>query len=414
MTIDTRPSPLAPADLDLRSFPSMLLDVQRLRDSDLAAGDPAHLGLAVIAWAVSWHQLPAGSLPNDDAVLARLMGFGRDVKGWRKVRERALHAYVLCSDDRLYHPVVVEKAVECHENNKARSRKASIASQTRWSKARASAHAEHEQSTSNAQASTKHDTRAVPKLVTSTTLAFVEDSLSNANRTEQKVTEQKVKNQNQTSTSAYDAGRAEDDVREKRREEATDFTAKVVRAFERAGQTRHPITKLAYDWMLLPDFDFDAAIYVIEADLARPGVPKDIAGLKFFESQVIAKHEAKKRGYVGSGGAIAPVAHNPRKLVAREDAVCEGDKPLPDLTSHNMIDLWERGGPWAPVLGMRPDQRGCRVPSDILQARGYRDEAGRMSDRYIELRAQAREKRDLVRNSLEPILKAAPNGGATH
>lgn len=331
------------------------------------------------------------------------MGFGRDVKEWRKAREHALHGYVLCDDDRLYHPVVIEKAVECYERNMARSRKAQKAAKARW-----------EQSTSNAQASTKHDTRAVPKLVTSTTLAFVEDSLSNANRTEQKVTEQKVKNQNQTSTSAYDAGRAEDDVREKRREEATDFTAKVVRAFERAGQTRHPITKLAYDWMLLPDFDFDAAIYVIEADLARPGVPKDIAGLKFFESQVIAKHEAKKRGYVGSGGAIAPVAHNPRKLVAREDAVCEGDKPLPDLTSHNMIDLWERGGPWAPVLGMRPDQRGCRVPSDILQARGYRDEAGRMSDRYIELRAQAREKRDLVRNSLEPILKAAPNGGATH
>jgi hypothetical protein len=220
------------------------------------------------------------------------------------------------------------------------------------------------------------------------------------------------KSQNPTSSSVYDAACVEDEVREKRREEARDFTAKVVRAFERAGQTRHPITKLAYDWMLLPGFDFNAAIYIIEAELSRPGLTKDIGGLNFFESQIIAKYEAKRRGYVGSAGAISTVASTPGKLVAREDAVCEGDKPLPDVTAHNMIDLWECGGPWAPPLGMRPDQHGCRVPMDILQARGYRDDAGRMSDRYLELRAEARAKRDLVRNSVQPIPKST--NGAQH
>jgi hypothetical protein len=107
------PDPMTPADSDLRDFPAMLLDVVRLRDSDLAGADNAEVFRAsVISWCVAWHQLPAASLPDDDSKLARLLGYGKDVRAWKKVRDAGgLRGWILCTDGRLYHPVVAEKAV---------------------------------------------------------------------------------------------------------------------------------------------------------------------------------------------------------------------------------------------------------------------------------------------------------------
>ena len=91
----------------------MPLDVVRLRDSDLAATESAEsFRAAVMLWCASWHQLPAASLPNDDRVLANLAGYGRVVKEWMKEREGALRGWVLCTDGRLYHAVIAEKAVD--------------------------------------------------------------------------------------------------------------------------------------------------------------------------------------------------------------------------------------------------------------------------------------------------------------
>ncbi len=91
----------------------MPLHVARLRDSDLAAEEhPEACWYAVLLWAASWHQLPAGSLPDNDTVLARLCGLGRDLKTFRKHREGAMRGFVKCSDGRLYHPVVAEQVAE--------------------------------------------------------------------------------------------------------------------------------------------------------------------------------------------------------------------------------------------------------------------------------------------------------------
>lgn len=107
MTSDT--APLTPPDADLQDFPFMPLHVARLRDSDLAAeGHPEGCWYAVLLWAASWHQEPAGSLPDNEAVLARLCGLGRDLRTFRKRRDDALRGFVRCSDGRLYHPVVAE------------------------------------------------------------------------------------------------------------------------------------------------------------------------------------------------------------------------------------------------------------------------------------------------------------------
>jgi hypothetical protein len=112
--------PLTPSDCDLRDFPFMPLDVVRLRDSDISAKTTAdEFRCAVLLWCASWHQVPAASIPEDDIVLAQLAGFGRVVKEWQKVRQGALHGWVKCSDGRLYHPVVAEKAIEAWDGRMA-------------------------------------------------------------------------------------------------------------------------------------------------------------------------------------------------------------------------------------------------------------------------------------------------------
>ena len=104
-------APLTPSDCDLRGLTYMPLDVQRLRDSDLAlisTGD--EFKAAVLLWSVSWAQVPAASLPDDDRLLAALVHL--DPKAWKKVRGVAMRGWVKCSDGRLYHPVVAEKACD--------------------------------------------------------------------------------------------------------------------------------------------------------------------------------------------------------------------------------------------------------------------------------------------------------------
>ncbi|MDE1999937.1 MAG: DUF1376 domain-containing protein, partial [Burkholderiales bacterium] len=108
------PAPLTPPEVDLQDFAFMPLDVLRLRDSELAGTPDAEVfRCSVLSWCISWHQIPAASLPDDDVQLARLLGFGRDIKGWKKIRAAGgLRGWIECADGRLYHPVVAEKAIE--------------------------------------------------------------------------------------------------------------------------------------------------------------------------------------------------------------------------------------------------------------------------------------------------------------
>jgi hypothetical protein len=109
----TTPAPLTPEDSNLQDFAFMPLDVARLRDSDLAANEsPTACWAAVQLWAASWHQVPAASIPDDDKWMAKQTGYGRMVKDWLKIKEGAMRGWIKCSDGRLYHPVVSEKANE--------------------------------------------------------------------------------------------------------------------------------------------------------------------------------------------------------------------------------------------------------------------------------------------------------------
>ncbi len=130
------PPPPVPQAADLRGLPFMPLDVVRLMDSDLFAlstGD--EFKAAVALWCKSWTQLPAGSLPNDDRVLAHLSGAGNR---WRKVKGMALRGFILCSDGRLYHPVVCEKAAEAWTMRQRQRERSARGNDIRWGRGKSS------------------------------------------------------------------------------------------------------------------------------------------------------------------------------------------------------------------------------------------------------------------------------------
>lgn len=102
-------APLVPPEVNLRGLPWMRLDTGRLLDSDLfALSTGAEFKAAVALWCKSWAQIPAGSLPIDDRILAGLSGAGGQ---WRRLKPMALRGWVECDDGRLYHPVVAEQAL---------------------------------------------------------------------------------------------------------------------------------------------------------------------------------------------------------------------------------------------------------------------------------------------------------------
>lgn len=131
---ETLPAPLTPADCDLRSFGFMPLDVARLLTSEwwinALEEQPEACGPAVNLWGTSWHQVPAASLPDSEAVLRRIAGVTRET--WERVRARVLQPWVKCSDGRIYHPVVAEKALEAIALKKRKSEGGKLGNKRRW------------------------------------------------------------------------------------------------------------------------------------------------------------------------------------------------------------------------------------------------------------------------------------------
>lgn len=115
MSEDLIDPPVGPG-LDVRKFPFMPLDCKALLHSDfLWMVSDAEFRAAIMLWAAAWHQVPAGSVPNNDKALAVLCGFGRDDGGinqFRAIRNGALYGFKLAKDGRLYHPVIVARALE--------------------------------------------------------------------------------------------------------------------------------------------------------------------------------------------------------------------------------------------------------------------------------------------------------------
>lgn len=119
---DLTPPPLVSSNVRIETFRYMPLDIHRLLSSTtwIKAAKQGNLGHVMMTlWCEAFRHSPAGSLPNDDEVLAHLAMC--DMDEWKSIKERALSGFVLCSDNRLYHPVVVEKVMACWTQKQALS-----------------------------------------------------------------------------------------------------------------------------------------------------------------------------------------------------------------------------------------------------------------------------------------------------
>jgi len=104
---------LLPDTVDLRSLCWMKLDMCRIHGSDFVhLADNEEFGAALKLWMASMRQVPAGSLPNNDRIIASLAGYANAPRRWTKVRDMALYGWIPCNDGRLYHPVISEMVLE--------------------------------------------------------------------------------------------------------------------------------------------------------------------------------------------------------------------------------------------------------------------------------------------------------------
>ncbi len=120
------PEPLTPPDCDLRGLEYMPLLGDHLFGSEFnARASDSEWRAAITLWWAAWRQMPAASLPDDDAALCRFADLGRDLKTWKKLRAGALHGWVKCADGRLYHPLLAKQAIIAWDKRvKERERKA--------------------------------------------------------------------------------------------------------------------------------------------------------------------------------------------------------------------------------------------------------------------------------------------------
>jgi len=126
------PDPLTPAECDLRDYEWMPLDINRLLTSETwILGSAEECKAALTLWCEAWRQVPAGSLPFDDRMLAFLSRAG-DL--WPKVRDGVLRSWVRCADGRIYHPVVAEKALEAWEMKRRQRERTRAATEARKSR----------------------------------------------------------------------------------------------------------------------------------------------------------------------------------------------------------------------------------------------------------------------------------------
>jgi len=97
--------------IDLRDFPFMPLHIERLRKSKAWLQCKRHPELAFYLfnlWMRSWHEIPAGSVEDDDDVLADAAMCS--MPRWLKIRDQVLRNWEKKEDGRLYHTTVTEIA----------------------------------------------------------------------------------------------------------------------------------------------------------------------------------------------------------------------------------------------------------------------------------------------------------------
>lgn len=112
MKADVLPAPMQAPEVDLRGYDHMPLYGDRLFKSEtwIEASADGKLAALRLWWQAFAHEAPAGSLPSNDRLLAEYAGYGIAIDAFKAIKAEAMRGFVLCNDDRWYHPMVCEIA----------------------------------------------------------------------------------------------------------------------------------------------------------------------------------------------------------------------------------------------------------------------------------------------------------------
>lgn len=96
------------------------LDMERARQSDTwALAKPEVRPWLLMLWAVAWEQLPCGSLPDDDELIAARIDM--PIKLFQKHKSILLRRWWKATDGRLYHDVLVQRVTEMIDRKRSES-----------------------------------------------------------------------------------------------------------------------------------------------------------------------------------------------------------------------------------------------------------------------------------------------------
>lgn len=98
--------------------------MEQARQSDTwALASPQARPWLLMLWAVAWEQVPCGSLPNDDELIAARLGI--DLDQFVSMKRVLLRGWWIADDGRLYHGVMISRVLAMLEKKeKDRQRKA--------------------------------------------------------------------------------------------------------------------------------------------------------------------------------------------------------------------------------------------------------------------------------------------------
>ncbi|WP_157130318.1 hypothetical protein [Burkholderia pseudomallei] len=104
------PAPPYPSDTRAKGW-RFELDLERVMQSDTwALASPDIRPWLLMLWTVAWQQVPCGSMPSEDALIAARLGMKE--AAFKKAKSVLMRGWKLASDDRFYHETITERVID--------------------------------------------------------------------------------------------------------------------------------------------------------------------------------------------------------------------------------------------------------------------------------------------------------------
>ncbi|VWB07801.1 hypothetical protein BLA6863_00186 [Burkholderia lata] len=104
------PAPPYPSDTRAKGW-RFELDLERVMQSDTwALAAPEIRPWLLMLWTVAWQQVPCGSMPSEEALIAARLGMKE--AAFKKAKTVLLRGWKLANDGRLYHETITERVID--------------------------------------------------------------------------------------------------------------------------------------------------------------------------------------------------------------------------------------------------------------------------------------------------------------